>query len=119
MSAPLEKAKEHVAAERYRAACDSLYGAVSIASVAGDVAEGQAILDLVTTMSGESDRRVQQECDEIARITCEFLDREAAAALAASIPRVTVRIHPTMDAYYDVFLDGHIARSASNQGRQG
>ena len=80
MSAPFEKARQQVADGKYRSACQSLYYAVPLASGSDDLVEARAILDLVTKMRGQSDRRVQQDCDEITRMIQEMLERHSGPA---------------------------------------
>src|SRR5665647_716204 len=76
VSDPLEKAKRLAAAGKYRAVVDSLRYAEPIAR-AGDLTEVRAILELVAAIRDHADRRVQQECDEIADSMRDVLDRES------------------------------------------
>lgn len=83
MSDPLEKAKRLAAAGKYRAAVDSLRYAEPIAR-AGDLTEVRAILELVAAIRDHADRRLQQECDEIADSMRDVLDRESGPGVELS-----------------------------------
>ena len=75
MSTMLDKARREFEAGKYKAAIESLYSASPIA-LAGDPQDKRAILDLATTIHGQVDRRLQQDCDEIADSMRNALDRE-------------------------------------------
>lgn len=88
MSAPFEKARRLAADGKHRSACESLYYAVPIAIEAGDRAELRGIIDLANQLSGGSDRKVEQDCEEIMRIVHDALDRES--GLAADLRDVSL-----------------------------